>query len=68
MDLEAVLATLRKYGVISAEVPGDNGAVLRVVFSPDAAPPLPPGDDLTPAGWKQSRLDADPLDDERQVP
>lgn len=65
MDLEAVLATLRKYGVASAEVPGDSGAVLRVVFAPEAGP-MPPGDEVTPGGWKSpQRLDQDPLDEER---
>lgn len=68
MDLEAVLATLVKYGVVSAEVPGQNGGVLRVVFAPNLAPP-PPGDETTPGGWKgPTRLDSDPLDDERSVP
>lgn len=49
-DLDAILATLRKHGVASAEVPGVNGA-LRVVFEPSMAP-LPPGDEITPGGWK----------------
>lgn len=41
---------------------------LHVVFGPDPAPP-PPGDETTPGGWKgPTRLDSDPLDDERSVP
>lgn len=67
-NLDEILATLRKHGVVSAEVPSANGA-LRVVFAPDAGPPLPAGDETTPGGWKSpTRLDQDPLDDERSVP
>lgn len=65
-NLDSILAVLRKHGVASAEVPVDDGTI-RVVFNPDG--PLPVGDEVTPGGWKgPSRLDQDPLDDERSVP
>lgn len=65
-DLDAILTTLRAHGVASAEVPlNAYTAPLRVVFEPSAAPP-PPGDEVTPGGWKgPSQLDRDPMDDER---
>lgn len=49
MDLDQVLTILRKHGVVSAEVPGPGGVILRVVFGPDA---VPVGDTPTPGGWK----------------
>lgn len=65
-ELDLILATLRKHGAASAEVPTTAGA-LRVVFGPDGA--LPAGDELTPGGWKgPSRLDQDPMEAERSVP
>ena len=66
LNLDEVLATLRKHGVASAEVPSEHGC-LRVVFEPGASP-LPKGDEVTPGGWKgPDRLDSDPFGD-RSVP
>jgi hypothetical protein len=66
-DLDAILATLCKHGVVSAEVPTPSGP-LRLVFAPSVMPP-PPGEELTQGGWKgPSHLDRDPMDDERSVP
>lgn len=65
-ELSEILGVLRSHGVASAEVSPEG--LVRVVFLPDAGPP-PPGDDLTPGGWKgPTRLDSDPMDDERSVP
>lgn len=71
-ELDLILDTLRKHGVVSAEVPyaGTGGATgaLRVVFAPEVGP-NPPGDEVTPGGWKSpAKLDRDPLDDERNIP
>ncbi len=68
-DLDAILATLRNHGVVSAEVPlNAYTAPLRVVFAPDTMPP-PPGDETTRGGWKgPSHLDRDLMEDERSVP
>lgn len=67
-ELDTILSTLRKHGVVSAEVPTKD-AFLRVVFGPETGAPLPVGDDLSPGGWKSpDRLDRDPLADERSVP
>jgi anthranilate phosphoribosyltransferase len=69
-DLDAILAVLRARGVASAEVPlNAYTSLLRVVFAPDVPQPPPPGDEVTPGGWKNAtRLDRDPLEDERSVP
>jgi hypothetical protein len=67
-DLDATLAALRKHGVVSAEVPTPSGP-LRLVFAPSVGDVMPPGDELTPGGWKgPARLDLDPVEDERNVP
>jgi anthranilate phosphoribosyltransferase len=55
-ELAAILDTLRAKGVASAEVPLAAGP-LRVLFAPEAPPP---GDDVTPGGWKgPAKLDAE---------
>lgn len=55
--LDQLLTALRKNGVVSAEVPLQHGA-LRVVFAPEVGAALPPGDPITPGGWKSpERLD-----------
>lgn len=57
-DLDQLLAVLRKHCIMSADVPLASGT-LRVVFGPEAMPPLPDGDPVTPGGWKgPDRLDA----------
>lgn len=53
-DLDLILTVLRKHSVASAEVPLATGP-LRLVFAPDV---MPPGDPVTPGGWKSMpRLD-----------
>jgi len=57
-DLDKTLEVLRKHGVASAEVPiNAYAAPLRVVFEPSVGA-LPPGDPVTPGGWKAGNLDA----------
>lgn len=57
-ELDTLLATLRKHGVASAEVP-TTGGLLRLAFEPSIGGPLPEGDPVTPGGWKSpERLDA----------
>jgi hypothetical protein len=66
--LDELLHVLHVRGVASAEVPTEHGP-LRVVFAPETPSELPAGDEVTPGGWKSpTRLDADPLDDERSTP
>lgn len=66
--LAEYMDVLRSRGAVSAELVLPE-ATLRVVFAPSVDDALPPGDGLTPGGWKgPAHLDRDPLEDERSVP